>query len=76
MERLDQIDTLQERIRALERENSEMKAAKLMTMFNGTNTSNGGGAASSLLNSLSLARSGSSSNSNNQNPQQIDQLRV
>jgi hypothetical protein len=53
-----------------------MKAAKLMTMFNGTNTSNGGGAATSLLNSLSQARSGSSSISNNQNAQQIDQLRV
>ncbi len=34
-ERLEQIDILQERVRALERENSEMKAAKLMNLFPG-----------------------------------------
>lgn len=34
-ERLEQIDVLQDKVRALERENSEMKAAKLMNLFPG-----------------------------------------
>ncbi len=34
-EHLEQLEGLQERIRGLEKENSEMKAAKLMSMFNG-----------------------------------------
>ena len=38
-ERLEQIDVLQDRVRALERENSEMKAAKLMNLFPGGGTS-------------------------------------
>lgn len=60
-ERLEIIDTLQEKIRGLERENSEMKAAKLMTMFNGASASNGGvGSAGALLSSLSQARGGAS----------------
>jgi len=34
-EHLEQLEGLQDRMRSLEKENSEMKAAKLMSMFNG-----------------------------------------
>ena len=33
-EKLEQADSQQDRLRTLERENSELKAAKLMSMFN------------------------------------------
>ena len=66
------IDTLQEKVRGLERENSEMKAAKLMTMFGG-NSNGAGGSAGALLSSLSQARGGAGANNQNS---QIESLRV
>ncbi len=71
---MEVIDTLQEKVRGLERENSEMKAAKLMTMFGGASNGVGaGGSAGALLSSLSQARGGASANSQNS---QIESLRV
>ena len=71
---MEVIDTLQEKVRGLERENSEMKAAKLMTMFGGASNGVGaGGSAGALLTSLSQARGGASANSQNS---QIESLRV
>ena len=39
LEKLEQGDELQDKVRMLERENSELKAAKLMSMFNGAASS-------------------------------------
>jgi hypothetical protein len=69
-ERLDMIDTLQDKVRALERENSELKAAKLMSMFNG------GSANGSLLSSLSQARGATGQAATSGQASQIEQLRV
>jgi len=64
------IDTLQDKVRALERENSELKAAKLMSMFNG------GSANGSLLSSLSQSRGASGQAAASGQASQIEQLRV
>jgi TolA-binding protein len=69
-ERLEVIDTLQEKVRGLERENSEMKAAKLMTMFGGgVGATGAGGSAGALLSTLSQARGGGAAGVNTQNSQ-------
>lgn len=62
------MDELQEKIRILERENSEMKAAKLMSMFN-TN----GGTQSAISGAFGL---GSSKQSINALERQIESLKV
>ena len=39
LEKLEALESITEKLRTVERENSEMKAAKLMSMYNGSSTS-------------------------------------